>query len=172
MEHYTSVTVRPAQDQVDLDHARRLVGLFIAWLKQLYPTDHAGVDSYFAAIQPELAALPGEYSPPDGRLLLAEVGGNVVGMVAMRSLGAGTCEMKRMFVDTALHGMGVGRSLAEALIVEARRAGYDRMRLDTSHGQVAAIRLYRSLGFQEIEPYYDAPPEVRDSLTFMELPLR
>ncbi len=89
----------------------------------------------------------------------------------MRGLGGGTCEMKRMFVDTTFHGTGVGRALAEALISEARDAGYARMRLDTGLRQIAAMGLYKSLGFKEIQPYYDISEELRADLTFMELAL-
>lgn len=166
-----AVLIRPACDPADYDHARRLVGLFVGWLKQLYPDNHDAVDSYFASVQAELAGLPGEYAPPGGRLLLAQAGSSVIGMVAMRNLGDASCEMKRMFVDEQFHGQGIGRALAQALIDAAKVAGYARMRLDTSHGQVAALGLYRSLGFREIAPYYSAPPEVRAYQTFMELVL-
>jgi len=166
------ITIRRAASDSDLDHARRLIGLFIAWLKDLNRDDIRNVEAYFASIQPELDGLPGQYALPSGRLLLAVCGGKVAGMVAMRDLGSGTCEMKRMFVDTAVQGTGVGRALAEALIAEARNAGYERMRLDTGHQQVAAIGLYKSVGFKEIQPYYDVSEELRANLTFMELALR
>jgi ribosomal protein S18 acetylase RimI-like enzyme len=166
------IIIRQASTDSDLDHARRLIGLFITWLKKLYPDNTQGVDAYFASIQPELASLPGQYALPSGRLLLAICGDKVAGMVAMRDLGSGTSEMKRMFVDTAFQGTGVGRALATTLLSQARDAGYSRMRLDTSHQQVAAFGLYKSLGFKEIQPYYEAPEEVRANLTFMEIALQ
>lgn len=165
------IGVRRAESPADIDHARRLIFLFIDWLKKLYPDDAQGVEAYFASIQPELAGLPGQYALPAGRLLLAVCDGSVVGMVAMRDLGGGTCEMKRMFVDAAFHGTGVGRALAEALIAEARQAGYARMRLDTGHRQVAASGLYQRLGFRAIQPYYDVSDDLRADLTFMDLAL-
>ena len=166
------ITVRRAESESDLDHVRRLVAGFIAWLKVLFADDIQRIDAYFHSLQPELASLPGQYAPPAGRLLLALCDDRVTGVVAMRDLGGGTCEMKRMFVDTEFHGAGVGRALAETLISEARDAHYARMRLDTSHRQVAAIRLYRRLGFKEIQPYYEISAELRSGLTFMELPLQ
>lgn len=164
--------IRHATSPADLDAIRGLVGSFIAWLRVLYAEDTSAVDEYFRSIQPELAALPGEYAAPRGVLLMAVDDDRPVGMVALRDLGGETCEMKRMFVDSALHGKGVGRALAEQLVSEGRRLGYARMRLDTSYRQAAAIGLYRTLGFKEIEPYYEVSPEVRSVLIFMELPLR
>jgi putative acetyltransferase len=165
------VEVRNAESRVDLDEFRRLVAGFITWLKDLYPNNVAGVDEYFASLRSELDSLPGEYGPPGGRILLAMRNGKACGAVAMRDLGDGTCEMKRMFVERALHGDGVGRALAEALISEARSAGYERMRLETSVHQVAALGLYTSIGFRSIEPYYDVSENLRPGLRFMELPL-
>lgn len=164
--------IRRATTPADLDEIRGLIGSFIAWLRVLYVEDTSAVDEYFRAIQPELAALPGEYAAPNGVLLMAVDEGRPVGMVALRDLGGKTCEMKRMFVDSTLHGKGVGRALAERLIEEGRGLGYARMRLDTSYRQVAAIGLYRALGFKEVDPYYEVSPEVRSVLLFMELPLQ
>ncbi len=165
------ISIRQAESASDCDHARRLIASFITWLEELYPDDPEGVDAYFASIQPVLASLPGAYLLPAGRLLLAVCDGTVAGMVAMRDLSNGACEMKRMFVDSGFQGTGIGRAMAEALISEARDTGYVLMRLDTGHRQVAAIGLYRSLGFKEIPPYYDISEEQRADLIFMELPL-
>ena len=163
--------IRHATTPADFDAARALVASFISWLRVLYAEDTASVDEYFQAIQPELASLPGAYGPPSGCMLLAWLDDKPVGMVALRSLGPGTCEMKRMFVQASLHGRGVGKALADALLTQARSLGYARMRLDTSHRQVAAIRLYRRLGFHEIEPYYAVSELLRATLIFMEFNL-
>jgi ribosomal protein S18 acetylase RimI-like enzyme len=164
--------IRPATTAADFQAVRTLVLSFIGWLRVLFADDPALIDEYFIAVQPELDSLPGPYGPPGGRLLLATLDGRAVGTVALRDLGDGTCEMKRMYVDTTVHGQGVGRALAEALVAQARLLGYARMRLDTSRRQAAAIRLYRRLGFDEIAPYYDASALVRESMHFMELSLR
>jgi ribosomal protein S18 acetylase RimI-like enzyme len=126
-------------------------------------------DECFEDMDKEIAELPGAYTPPAGRLLLAVYQGEPVGCVAMRKLGDGICEMKRMFVRPAFRREGIGRSLAQTLIEEARSIGYRRMRLDTAGFMAEAIALYRSLGFQEIEPYCYNP--LADAV-FMELPLR
>ena len=105
----------------------------------------------------ELEALPGEYAPPGGVLLIARDEGKAAGCVALRRLDAGTGEMKRMYVREAYRGSGLGRRLAVAVIDEARKRKCERMVLDTLPKLASAIALYRDLGFREIGPYLASP---------------
>ena len=111
----------------------------------------------FGDFDGELAALPGEYAPPAGALLLARSAGAAAGCVALRRLDGATGEMKRMYVRAAYRGTGLGRRLALAVIDEARRRGFRRLVLDTLPKLAPAIALYRGLGFREVDPYLARP---------------
>ena len=89
----------------------------------------------------------------------------------MRRIDDTACEMKRMFVYPQLHGQGIGRALAHAVIEKGRVLGYHRMVLDTSVRQREAQTLYQQCGFTRTEPYYELPADVREWLVFMELAL-
>ena len=107
-----------------------------------------------------MAGLPGDYSPPEGRLLLAEYEGHLAGCVALHKLEADICEMKRLYVRPPFRRLKLGRALAESVITEARGIGYQRMRLDTIAPLMStAVSLYRQLGFREIAPYRTNPIE-------------
>jgi GNAT superfamily N-acetyltransferase len=144
------VRIVPAQGPAEIDAARILFREYAAGL---------GFDLAFQGFEAELAALPGDYAPPRGALLLArgDDAETWAGCVALRSLDREVCEMKRLFVRPAWRGTGLGRRLAEAILDAGRRLGYVRMRLDTVPAMQNAIGLYESLGFRDIAPYRHNP---------------
>ena len=117
-----------------------------------------GVNLCFQNFEQELAGLPGHYAPPGGRLLLAEYDGQLAGCVALHKWEDGVCEMKRLYLRPSFRGKGLGRAMAETIVVEARSIGYQRMRLDTIEPLMKdAVEMYRKLGFREIAPYRPNP---------------
>lgn len=117
----------------------------------------------YQGFEEELAALPGRYAPPTGRLLLARdpLSGEDLGCAAFREIPqmpgdpGRVCEMKRLYVRPTARGRGVGRALVAGLLDQARQAGYAIMRLDTSRHWSAAIALYSSCGFEPGPMYND-----------------
>ena len=136
----------------DIDATRDLFREYAALLS---------VDLCFQNFDEELAGLPGDYTAPRGALLLARVDGALAGCCALRPMDSSdypnAAEMKRLFVRKAFRGFGLGRQLTEAILDEARRAGYSTVLLDTLDEMEAARALYEELGFEEIPPYYHNP---------------
>jgi putative acetyltransferase len=150
-----------AKSDEEVDQTRLLFAEYAAWL---------GFSLCFQNFDQELAGLPGDYAPPDGSLLLALENEQAAGCVALRKIGEGTGEMKRLYVRPEFRGKGLGSMLTETVITAARDLGYERLRLDTLPGRMdQAIAMYRSLGFKDIERYYNNPYE---DATYMELTLR
>jgi putative acetyltransferase len=145
-----AILIRLADSPSDVDTARTL---FVEYQESL------GISLCFQNFDAEVAGLPGAYAAPEGRLLLAFAGDEPAGCVALRKLEDGVCEMKRLWVRPAFRGMRLGRRLAEAVLAEARTAGYRAIRLDTLPSMQAAQALYISLGFRDIPPYNDHPIE-------------
>jgi ribosomal protein S18 acetylase RimI-like enzyme len=140
----------PVRTAVELETT---IGLFRSYAASL------DVDLAYQDFEGEMVAMPGKYAPPAGELLLArDAHGRPVGCVGLRPLNMpGCCEMKRLYVTPEGRGEGLGRALVDALVLAAEQIGYREMRLDTLPSMAGAQALYRKLGFDVIEPYYDSP---------------
>jgi putative acetyltransferase len=152
--------LRQAESPAETAQAREL---FLEYQKAL------GISLCFQSFDQELAGLPGDYAPPSGRLLLGVCDGQLAGCVALHGLGAGICEMKRLYLRPAFRARGLGRKMINGVISEARVIGYQRLRLDTIEPLMKdAVALYRRMGFREIAPYRENPVE---GALYMELDL-
>ncbi len=143
----------------------------IAYAKTLIReyAESLGFDLGFQNFDQEMDDFPGQYALPKGRLYLAMDEKNPIGCVALRDLGDGICEMKRLYVRPNCRGRHIGRVLAETVIKTASELSYDLMRLDTIPSMKQANVLYKALGFREIAPYRFNPVE---GATFFELNLK
>ena len=143
----------------------------IAFVRELFAeyAQSLGFSLCFQGFDRELAGLPGDYAPPEGRLLLLTLANDAAGCVALHKIDGSICEMKRLYVRPQFRGQGVGKILAERVIAEAREIGYTKLRLDTVEPVMrTAVAMYRSLGFREIAPYRRNPIE---GALYMELQL-
>jgi len=159
LKYYVMLKVVQVETDSHLEQARLLFEEYAVSL---------GIDLSFQNFEEELTNLPNDYIPPDGCLLLAIDKTRTAGCIALRKLNDDTCEMKRLYVLSQFRRLGVGKLLAEAVVAQARKIGYRRMRLDTLPSMMQAQALYKSLGFKEIAPYCFNPIE---GTMFMELEL-
>ncbi|AYH42219.1 carbonate dehydratase [Azoarcus sp. DN11] len=139
-----------ADDKVELEHVRQFFRNYAGWL---------GVDLCFQGFGEEMASLPGAYAAPEGRLFYAENDSKPAGCVGLRPTTEGVCEMKRLYVEPAHRGLGIGRDLVLAAIRSAKDLGYRRIMLDTLPAMRIALKLYREMGFKETPAYYPTPVE-------------
>ena len=155
-----SLSIAQVESPAQIAQAREL---FLEYAQSL------GFSLCFQNFDQELAGLPGDYAPPEGHLLLVECEGQLAGCVALHKLDSRVCEMKRLYLRPQFRGKGLGRTLAEHLIAEARQAGYRRVRLDTVEPVMKdAVAMYRAMGFRDIAPYR---PNPMTGALYMELDL-
>jgi len=153
------IYIRNVESEDDIKSARELI------------LEYGRIRNFDAAMgdyEKELAELPGEYSLPQGCLLLAFYNDNPVGCCALRKIDDDYCEMKRLYVKTKYRGNEIGKALVLELIKEARQKGYKFMRLDNHPWMKEAESLYKSVGFREIEAYRFNPTK---GVKFFELDL-
>jgi GNAT superfamily N-acetyltransferase len=161
--------IRPSTEE-QYDQVRNLILSFLRWHQQRHEgttrtRDYYGNDEF----EHELAFLADIYGRGNNLILLALYERQPSGCVLLREINKKTCEMKRMFVDEAYQGKGIGRALAQELIREAKNMGYTIMKLNTGVRQIEALKLYESLGFKRTAPYYTLPEKLQEWLVFMEL---
>ena len=77
----------------------------------------------------------------------------LIGTVGIRQLDTSNCELKALYLYSRYHGQGLGYRLITTALEEAKQAGYETMYLDTISTSERAIKLYKAVGFEEIEQY-------------------
>jgi DNA-binding MarR family transcriptional regulator/GNAT superfamily N-acetyltransferase len=132
-----------------------------------HPDARRCLDAYVAEIDRRMpggfdpgASIPAgddDLRPPAGLLLLARLHGEPVGCGALKLHGEAPAEIKRMWVSSAVRGLGVGRRLLEALEREAAARGAPAARLETNRALAEAIAMYRAAGYREVAPFNDEP---------------
>ena len=102
----------------------------------------------FQNFDKEIAELPGEYAPPNGRLYITYWNKNIAGCIALRSIDQNICEMKRMYVRPEYQGKGIMQEIIPVVI----EYGLKYMRLHSIEGEVdpnnlKSIKLMEKNGF-------------------------
>ena len=117
-----------------------------------------GLPRSFQGFDDELRHLPGVYSPPAGALALALLDEAVAGTVALRPLGGVSCEVKRLYVRPEFRRRGVGRTLMNWILGQAKARGYEIAYGDTLPSVTDALQMYRELGFRMMDRPYSQTP--------------
>ena len=158
------VKISPAYDKIE-----KVQELFKEYTSFLISTD--SVFSAYLELQnydEEEKDPAKKYAPPHGRLFLAYLDDEAVGVIALRMIDKDKCELKRLYVKKEARGKGIARMLVEKLIAEAKTIGYKTMYLDSLPQLEDAIVLYRKIGFSDTERYNRSPCE---NTIFMKLDL-
>lgn len=169
------ITILAAQTGEALEHLITLSHEYVSWMiaeiQEQYP--ELNIDEFRSEHEYDdiRRKFPGEHIPPDGCLLIAAQDERAGGCVALGRLSEKICEMRTLFVRPQFRGAGIGRKLVEASLTEARKLGYEYVRLDTLGFMHSALKLYRSFGFYEIEAYRDISDDLRQYVHFLELKL-
>lgn len=145
----TAGTVQIARVDPDHAHARRCLAAYYVELDQRFA---AGFDP--AAGEPVAA---GDMRPPAGLLLVATLAATPVGCGVLRIHDEGWAEIKRLWVDNTVRGLGVGRRLLDELETQAAHLGNGTVRLDTNRSLEEAMALYRRSGYREVAAFNDNP---------------
>ena len=147
----SSVSLIPA-----FDRRSELIPLYEEYGAMLLETDPVFARSLAQQkYDEEILHLEEKYGPPKGQIYLVFVDGELAGCVGMKPSDDSHAELKRLYVRPAFRGRNLGETLTRRIMDDARKAGYRYLRLDTLPGLKSALKLYRRLGFREIDPYYD-----------------
>jgi len=144
------IEIKEAQHKADFLATKELILEYVKWL---------GMDLSFQNFDKEMNSLPETYGNRDGRLFIAVRNDKAVGVAGIKRFNEKECEVKRMFVQPASRGLGIGKLLLTECIEAAKRLHYQVIKLDTADFMRSAIKLYTDNGFVEISAYRHNPHE-------------
>jgi GNAT superfamily N-acetyltransferase len=175
------VTLQAVESSSQREAARALVSEYLRWVAGIAASNHGLSFDVDAMVRSDIDDAA-KFYPPTGRFYLVGSAGGWVGVGALKRLSAAVGEIQRMYIQPHARGLGAGRLLVERLVQDARDMGRTRVRLESLKTLTAAHKLYRSVGFVDIDPYaensmrdYQAPEMLaayRQSAVFMELALQ
>lgn len=119
--------------------------LLVERVQQEYVQRYGGRD--------EAVVHPGDFEPPAGAFLVAEIDGEPAGCGAWRLLPSGEVEIKRVYVEPAHRRRGLARAIMAALEDSAARAGHRTVVLNSGQEQPEALALYDRLGYRPVPGY-------------------
>ena len=96
---------------------------------------------------------------PNVHFFAAKVDGEYVGCGAVMIHGRDYAEVKRVFVDPAARGLGLGKRLIDRLAATARQQGVALVRLETGISQPDALGLFEACGFTRCSSFGDYPAD-------------
>jgi len=146
------IRISEATSDTDIAAVREI---FLEYLE--FVQAYLGQDLSFQGTAKEFADFPQTYDA----LFLARLDGAPIAACGLKPFKPGICELKRLYCRPAGRGHNLGLKLSTAAIDKARSLNYETIYLDTDHGLTHANAIYETLGFQDIEKYYDNPMDSR-----------
>lgn len=162
----------PQRDEL-VSAMRKVERLLTAGTVEIKPVDPSHpdarrcLDAYFAELDRRsesgydpaagVSAEPHELRPPAGVLLLAYLHGEPVGCGALKNRPDAPSELRRMWVDDSVRGLGIGRRLLAELETRASDHGARAVRLETNRNLTEAVAMYRDAGYVEVPAFNDEP---------------
>ena len=169
----SSVTIKMAQTDQDMEAARQLCREWMDWHWQVFPKDGPveGNPMNPETFEGVIEDLPQIHARPRGGILLGLVDGRPAGCVMYHEAKPDTAEIKRLFVNDAGRGHRLGRQLLERMFEEMIADGYQHVIFSSARFLTHARRLYESVGFVDMPHPSDFPEHLRDFAYFMRRPL-
>ena len=161
-----------ARGASDIHALRPLLVSYFQVINDALATFGEAVD--FDPMMADMMSNPAPFLPPLGQTFYARQDDTTLGMVFLKPIGA-NFELKRLYVDRQAQGTGLGRTLLNHAIAEARVLGGDALYLDTLRALTAAVRLYEDEGFDYVSAYPESEvggnPHIVGHAVFMRLGL-